>query len=181
MYNPWRHRLRPGRAKTSRKEWERSNAQVDCRCLCSDLGVISTGFATRIPPTARKTGHSSPRSMRRRYAPREWCLRENSRPPCRQQVRSRSDLLGHGTSWTPGLETQQGEVGDRPMTETFGPASIRWPDVAYWTEAGDPVCPHLSLSRLPGEFLLALINVTANLVIVAAILAHASKIGSHAA
>ena len=29
---------------------------------------------------------------------------------------------------------------------------------------------HLSLSRLPGEFLLALINVTANLVIVAAIL-----------
>jgi hypothetical protein len=27
------------------------------------------------------------------YAHGEWYLRENSRPPCRQQVRSRSDLL----------------------------------------------------------------------------------------
>ncbi len=116
--------------------------------------------------------------MRRRYAPREWCLRENSRPPCRQQVRPRSDLLGHGTSWKPGLETQQGDVRDRPMTETFGPASIRWPDVAYWyagpmSRIGTKLpirYVHLSLSRLPGEFLLALINVTANLVIVAAIL-----------
>src|SRR6266536_4276761 len=143
MYNPSRHWLPPRLAGRGgpRQNGRESNAQVDCRCLCSDLGVISTGFATRIPPTARQTGHSSPRSMRRRYAPREWCLRENSRPPCRQQVRSRSDLLGHGTSWTPGLETQQGEVGDRPMTETFGPASIRWPDVAYWTEADDPACP----------------------------------------
>ena len=75
------------------KKRERSNAQVDCRCLRSDLGVISTGFATRIPPAARQTGHSNPRSMRRRFAPREWRLRENSRPPCRQQVRPRSDLL----------------------------------------------------------------------------------------
>jgi hypothetical protein len=31
--------------------------------------------------------------MRRRYASRKWCLHENSRPPCRQQVRPRSDLL----------------------------------------------------------------------------------------
>src|SRR5438874_7010797 len=51
-----------------RDKRERNNAQVDCRRLCSDLGVISTGFATRIPPSARPTGRSSPRSMRRRYA-----------------------------------------------------------------------------------------------------------------
>src|SRR6266516_2179984 len=29
-------------------------------------------------------------------------------PPCRQQVCLRSDLLSHETSWTAGLETQQG-------------------------------------------------------------------------
>ena len=32
-------------------------AQVDCRCLCSDLGVIGTGFFTRTPPSAGRTGH----------------------------------------------------------------------------------------------------------------------------
>ena len=108
-----------GRAKTSRNKRERKHAQVDCCCLCSDRGVISTGFATRrIPQSARHTGHSSPRSMRRRYAHGEWCLRENSHPPCRQQVRPRKDLLSRGTSLDAGHSAS--ELGDRL-------ASKRWP------------------------------------------------------
>ena len=97
-----------------RDKRERNNAQVDCRRLCSDLGVISTGFATRIPPSARPTGRSSPRSMRRRYAHGEWCLRENSRPPCREQVRPRAHLLKPRTRLDAGIDIQ-------PWT--FGPAS----------------------------------------------------------
>jgi hypothetical protein len=84
-----------------------NNAQVDCRCLCSDLGVISTGFAPRIPPSARPTGRSSPRSMRRRYAHGEWCLRENSRPPCRQQVCPRTYLLSQGNQQDAGPDSQR--------------------------------------------------------------------------
>ena len=84
-----------------------NNAQVDRRCLCSDLGVISTGFATRIPPSARPTGRSSPRSMRRRYAHGEWCLRQNSRPPCRQQVRPRAHLLSQGNQQDAGPDSQR--------------------------------------------------------------------------
>jgi hypothetical protein len=49
---------------------------------------------------------------------------ENSRSPCCQQVRPRKDLLSHGTSWTPGLGTQQGEVGHGLMTENLR-ASIK--------------------------------------------------------
>ena len=98
-----------------RDKRERNNAQVDCRRLCSDLGVISTGFATRIIPSARPTGRFSPRSMRRRYAHGEWCLRENSRPPCRQQVRPRAHLLKPRTRLDAGIDIQ-------PWT-TSGPAS----------------------------------------------------------
>jgi hypothetical protein len=39
--------------------------------------------------------------MRSRYAPREWCLRENSRRPCGIQVRAGSDLLTGG--WSPAV------------------------------------------------------------------------------
>jgi hypothetical protein len=53
----------------------------------------------------------------------------------------RKDLLSHGSSRTPGLDTQQGEPGDRLMTETFGLAPKRWPDVACRPEAADPGCP----------------------------------------
>ena len=49
--------------------------------------------------------------------------------------RPRSDLLSHGTSRTPGLDTREGEVGDGLMTDTFGSASKRWPDVGYWHKA----------------------------------------------
>ena len=77
------------------------NSQVDCRCLRSDLGVISTGFATRIPPSARHTGHSGPRRMWRRDAQREWRMRENPRPPQSRQVRPRSDLLSHEADGMP--------------------------------------------------------------------------------
>jgi hypothetical protein len=62
-------------------------------CLCADLGVIGTGFAARILPSRRQTGHSSACSMRRRYAQCEWCMRENFGPPSRQQVRPRKNLL----------------------------------------------------------------------------------------
>jgi hypothetical protein len=31
--------------------------QVDRCCLCSDLGVIGTGFSTHTPPSAGRTGH----------------------------------------------------------------------------------------------------------------------------
>src|SRR5437773_970358 len=100
-----------------------NHAQVDCRCLCSDLGVISTGFATRIPPSAGPTGRSSPRSMRRRYAHGEWCLRENSRPPCRQQVRPRAHLLKPRTRLDAGIDIQ-------PWTwasiKNAGPMSRYW-------------------------------------------------------
>lgn len=49
---------------------------------------------------------------------------ENSRSPCCQQVRSRKDLLSHETSWTPGLDSRQGEVGHSLMTENLR-ASIK--------------------------------------------------------
>jgi hypothetical protein len=58
-----------------------------------DVGVIRTGYATRTPPAAGRHGHYCSRSMWGRYAHGEWYLRENSRSPCRQQVRSRSNLL----------------------------------------------------------------------------------------
>jgi len=38
-------------------------------------------------------------------------------------------------SRTPGLDTREGEVGDGLMTDTFGSASKRWPDVGYWHKA----------------------------------------------
>jgi hypothetical protein len=61
--------------------------------LCIDVGVICTGYATRTPPPAGRHGHHCSRSMWCGNAHGKWHLRENSRPPCRQQVRSRSDLL----------------------------------------------------------------------------------------
>ena len=61
--------------------------------LCIDVGVIRPGYAARTPPSAGRHGHHCSRSMWGGYAHGEWHLRENSRPPCRQQVRSRSDLL----------------------------------------------------------------------------------------
>ena len=115
------------------KKGERSNAQVDCRCLRSDLGVISTGFATRIPPAARQTGHSNPRSMRRRFAPREWRLRENSRPPCRQQVRPRSNLLA--TEPAPRAPADRQSVGAHSLKESPAGGGAK--------RLG-PVGPHLS-------------------------------------
>src|SRR5262245_13464035 len=59
---------------------------------------------------------------------------KNSRSPCCQQVRSRKDLLSHGTGRTPGLDARQGEVGDGLMAETFGSASKRWPEVGLLTK-----------------------------------------------
>jgi hypothetical protein len=107
-----------------RDKRERNNAQVDCRRLCSDLGVISTGFATRIPPSARPTGRSSPRSMRRRYAHGEWCLRENSRPPCRQQVRPRAHLLKPRTQT--GRRYRYSAMDLRAGIKNAGPRSRDW-------------------------------------------------------
>ena len=64
-------------------------------CFCFDLRLIGTGYATRALPAAGRKGHYCPRSMWRGNAHGKWHLRENSRSPCRQQVRSRSDLLDH--------------------------------------------------------------------------------------
>ena len=107
-----------------RDKRERNDAQVDCRRLCSDLGVISTGFATRIPPSARPTGRSSPRSMRRWYAHGEWCLRENSRPPCREQVRPRAHLLKPRTRLDAGIDIQPWTL--RASIKNAGPMSRYW-------------------------------------------------------
>src|ERR1700720_4821600 len=82
-----------------RGKLERSNDEVDRTCLCLDVGVIRTGYATRTPPAAGRDGHYCPRSMWSWYAHGEWYLRENSRPPCRQQVRPRSDLLVGRFGW----------------------------------------------------------------------------------
>jgi hypothetical protein len=62
--------------------------------LCLDLGVVRTGYAARTPPAAGRNGHYCPPRVWTRYAHGRWNLCENSRPPCRQQVRPRSDLLG---------------------------------------------------------------------------------------
>jgi len=72
---------------------ESSNDEVDSTCLCFDVGVIRAGYATRTPRPAGQDGHHRPRSMWAGYAQRGRCLRENSRSPCRQQVRPWSDLL----------------------------------------------------------------------------------------
>src|SRR6516164_8045361 len=72
---------------------ERSDDEVYRTRLCIDVGVIRAGYAARTPPAAGRHGHHRPRSMWGGYAHGEWYLRENSRPPCRQQVRPWSDLL----------------------------------------------------------------------------------------
>ena len=54
--------------------------------------------------------------MRRRYAPRKWCLCDYSHAPCRPQVRGRSELLAR----TPVSTFNGCEAGDRLMTETSG-------------------------------------------------------------
>ena len=77
----------------------------------SDLGVISTGFATRSHPSVRHAGHSGPCRMWRRHAQREWHMRANARPPQSQQVRPRSDLLS-GESDGAGLDIPACEAGD---------------------------------------------------------------------
>ena len=74
-------------------QMERLHDEVDRPCFCVDTGVIRAGYATRTAPTAGQDGHHCPRSMWSGHAHGEWYVRENSRPPCRQQVRSRSDLL----------------------------------------------------------------------------------------
>ena len=77
-----------------RLQQESNNDQVICCCLRTGLGVIGAGHAPGTPPTAGRDCHSSPRSLRTWYAPHcEWCLHQNSRPTCRRQVRSWSDLL----------------------------------------------------------------------------------------
>jgi len=78
---------------TCEGQMERSNDEVDCTCLCFDVGVIRAGYATCAAPAAGRKGHYCPRSMWRGNAQRGRYLRENSRPPCRQQVRPWSDLL----------------------------------------------------------------------------------------
>ena len=82
-----------------RGKLERSNDEVDRACLCFDTGVIRTGYATRTPPPAGPDGHYCARGMWGGNAHGEWYLRENSRPPCRQQVRSRGDLLVGRFGW----------------------------------------------------------------------------------
>jgi hypothetical protein len=101
--------------------------EIDRCCLCISPGNLGTGHAA-CAAAARRYCYAGPGGLRSGNAPREWCLHENSRPPCRQQVRPRSDLLGHGTKWTVGL-----------MTETFEPASKRWPYVAYWHNSDEPI------------------------------------------
>jgi len=66
---------------------------MDCCCFCPGLRSVGTGYATRADPAAGRVGHCSSRSVRRRYAPHKWCLCHHSRPPCRPQVRGRSNLL----------------------------------------------------------------------------------------
>jgi len=73
-----------------RGKLERSNDEVDRTCLCLDVGIIRAGYATRTPPAAGRDGHYCPRSMWSWYAHGERYLRENTRSPCRQQVRPRS-------------------------------------------------------------------------------------------
>jgi hypothetical protein len=79
--------------------------------------------------------------MRRRYAHGEWCLRENSRPPCRQQVRPRKDLLSPEAAGRRVSTRSKVSQATVLWTETIGLASKRWPDVAYRHEAADRECP----------------------------------------
>ena len=72
---------------------ERHNDEADRLCLCFDVSVTGTGYATRTPPSAGRKDYYCPRSLWGGHAYGERYVRENSRPPCCQQVRSRSDLL----------------------------------------------------------------------------------------
>ena len=72
---------------------ETSYDKVDRLCLCFDVGVTGTGYATHTPPSAQRDCHPSARSMWGGYAHGERYLHKNSCPPSSQPVCARSDLL----------------------------------------------------------------------------------------
>jgi hypothetical protein len=69
------------------------NDQVDRYCSCTGPDFIGRRFTAGNTPPSGSSDRQSPRSMRRRHAPRERCLRENACPSCCRQMRPRNDLL----------------------------------------------------------------------------------------
>ena len=54
--------------------------------ICVGRRDIDAGHVTREASSARQHGHSSPRSVRRRFSHGQWYLRSYRRPPQRRQM-----------------------------------------------------------------------------------------------
>lgn len=82
----------PRKAAHDSKQETRDD-QADCFCSCIDPEFVGPGLTSGNAAPSGSNDHQSPRGMRRRYAPRGRCLREDARPSRRQQMRPRGDLL----------------------------------------------------------------------------------------